>query len=86
VNRRDERLCSAYNGLCGALETFRVENMRDSEGSLVWSFEAVGRNLHYYPALVSGTLRHNDVTASPISFNPLDTDTVPKSFCPAPGG
>ena len=82
MNCRDERLCSTYNGLCGALERFRVENIRHTEGSLVWSCEAVGRNLHYYPALDSGPLRHNDVIASPISFIPL----VSKTSCPALGG
>ena len=83
---RDERLCSTDNGLCGALERFRAENIRHTEGSLVWSCEAVGRNLHYYPALASGPLRQNDVIASPIPFIPSDTDKVSKTSCPALGG
>ena len=84
-NTGSERLCSTYNGLFKALERFRVENIRHTEESLVGSCETVGRKLHYYLALGSEPLRHNDVTASPISFIPLETDKISKTSCPALG-
>ena len=59
-------------------------NIRHTECSLVWSFEAVGRHLLYYPALASGPLRLNDVIASELSFIPLDTDRV-STPCPEMG-
>ena len=52
-----------------------MENIRHTEGSLVWSFESVGRNLHY-PVLASGPLCHNDIK---------DTDKLSKISCPALG-
>ena len=70
------RLCSIYIGLCRALQRCCVENTLHTEGSVVWSCEAVGRYLHYYLDLASWPLRHNDITASHVSFIPFDTDTV----------
>ena len=41
-----------------------MENIRYTEGFVVWSCEGVGRYLHYYPNLASVTLRHNDIIDS----------------------
>jgi len=45
--------------------------VKNIQQSWVWSCGAIGRKLNYYPSLAFGPLRHSDVIASHLSFNPL---------------
>jgi hypothetical protein len=68
------RSCSKHIGLYTALDRCHVVNIDRMVEPWVWPSEAIGRNLHYYPDLASGSLLHKDIIASHVSFFPLDTE------------
>ena len=60
--------------LCTALDRCHAVNIDRTGESWVWPSEVTGRNIHYYPDIASGSLRHKDIIDSHVSFFALDAE------------